>query len=116
MFAIAQRGHVMALEVARMAAKEFFPAHLAAHSFLLLPVGRTGVAGFGANVTASELLTARLGTFHSARRRLVTSDSHLVLATSIGDEHRHMAVDLLRDSRQVARDKPVDGMPTWQGF
>jgi hypothetical protein len=106
----------MALEVARMAAKEFFPAHLAAHSFLLLPVGRTGVAGFGANVTASELLTARLGTFHSARRRLVTSDSHLVLATSIGDEHRHMAVDLLRDSRQVARDKPVDGMPTWQGF
>lgn len=99
-----------------MAAKELFPANLATHSSLLLPVGRTGVAGFDANVTASELLAAGLSTFHPARRRLVTTDSHLVLATSVADKHRHMAADLLRDGCQVARDKPADGMATWQGF
>ena len=102
--AIAQRGRVMALEVAGMAAKELFPASLAAHSFLLLPVGRTGAAGIGANVTACELLAAHLGTLRSARRRLVTADSHLVLATGVRDEHRHTAADLLRNSRQMARD------------
>jgi len=85
-----------------MAAEELFPASLAAHSFLLLPVGRTGAAGFGATVTASELLAAYLGTLRSARRRLVTADSHLVLATGVRDEHRHTAADLFRNGRQMA--------------
>ena len=85
-----------------MAAKELFAAKLAAHRFLLLLIGRTGAAGLDAIVTALELLTAGLSTLYSARRRLVTSDIHLVLATGVSDEHRHTAADLLRDGLSLA--------------